>query len=227
MDQQQGSLLLRELLRIQKRRHRGISVRGLPIGALLALKTEGRQCSVVCTTAADARSKQVGVREQVCRHVRAVAVSSDADAVPIYNAELVDHAVHGRLRVQAELLDEGVVRLGLALADDGHLGVVEDGVAAEQPEGRSAPAAANKGVGRTRNLPRSIRTLELPGVGPHQARQPPIPVFVVAGWQVQLSIQLHAVAALVFHELLPHVSQSGLRVLKSSDRNLGLRPLLQ
>src|SRR5215204_5791762 len=62
-----------DLVGVEERRHPAVDLGNLPEGTALRLESEGRQRSIVGAAARDARGKQVGVRQQVRGHERAVA----------------------------------------------------------------------------------------------------------------------------------------------------------
>ena len=109
-----------------------VDVRRLPHRAALVLEAERRERLVVRAARRDAGAEQVGVRDQVRGHQRAVAVAGDADAIGIDDPEL-DGLVDRRLRVVDELLEIRVVRL-LRIADDRERRVVDDRVSGEEQQ---------------------------------------------------------------------------------------------
>jgi len=155
---------------------------------ILALKAEGREAAIVGTASANSSAEKVGVRQQVRGHERPVAMAAYADPVLVDYAEVVDNTIDGGLCVHPELLHEGVIRLGLALTNNGHLRVVEHSIASQGPEGGPGPASAHEGMRRGTYLPSCFCALELPRVGPHQAGQSPISHLVVAGWQIEIRV---------------------------------------
>jgi hypothetical protein len=108
-----------------------------PVGALLVLEPEWRQCAVVRAAPRDTGPEDVRVREQICRHEGAVAVATDADAIFIRHAHRI-RFVNGRLRAGNELLHIRVIRR-LARSNDRHRRVVDDRVALGEEEQMRGP----------------------------------------------------------------------------------------
>ncbi len=139
--------------------------------------------------------------QEIGGHERAVAVTADGHAVAIADAA-THQFVHGGLGAGDELLDEGVVGLFVALADDGHGGIVEDGVTARQEEHGRPPADAGEAVGRVGDLAGGVLALEFGRVGPQERGQRAVAILVVAGRQVERAGERDAVGPLVGNHLL-------------------------
>jgi len=92
----------------KERRDIDVYVARLPHRAALVLEAEGSKGLVVRTAGCDAGAEQVGVRDQVRGHERAVAVAGDADTIAIDDAKLHGF-VDGRLRVVDQLGEVVVV----------------------------------------------------------------------------------------------------------------------
>ena len=201
-------------------RHRGVDFRRLPDCAFLGLKTEGREGAVVSAAASKAGAEEIGVREEICGHERAVAVAADSDARAIGDAaphEFVD----GSLGAGDELFNIGVVGLDLALADDGHRGIVEHGVAREQEGQWAVRTHTDEAIGRVLQLTGGVGAFELLRISPEQRGQRTIGNFV-AGWQIKCAGKRDAVSALVLNQLLANAGESGIRVRKIRDRCEGV-----
>ena len=70
-----------DLVGVPERRHLRVDLRNLPERSRLGLEAERRQRAVVGATSRHAGREEIGMREQIGRHERAVAVAADADAM--------------------------------------------------------------------------------------------------------------------------------------------------
>ncbi|PAV68952.1 hypothetical protein WR25_08738 [Diploscapter pachys] len=216
VDQQDRRL---DPVRIGKRAHLGIGRRRLPIGALFRLEAERGQRAVVRTRPGDAGAEQIGVREQVGGHERAIAVAAHRHAVTVANAEL-HHCIDGGLGILAQLFDIGVVRLRAAFADDRHRGIVEDRIALRQQEQMADAARAHEAIALVDRLTGDLGVGIFGRIGPEQRRQRPVTLGVIAGRQIQRPRQRHAVGAGIGDRLLGHAREHRCGIGEGGD---GLR----
>ena len=89
----------------------------------MALKAERRQRAVVGPAAGDAGLEQVGVGEQIGRHIGTVAVAAQRHTLRVDNAQLLGLVDDGA-RVHGDLLDKAVVD-GFRVPHHRHGGVAE------------------------------------------------------------------------------------------------------
>ncbi len=129
VDQQDG---LVDLVGVEERRNIGVDLGRLPEIANFVLKPERRERAVISAAAGDAGTEQIGVRQQIRRHERAVAVTADADAVAVGDAHF-DGLVDRGLGCVDDLFDERVV-LRFGRPNDRHRCVIKDRVSAQQQE---------------------------------------------------------------------------------------------
>src|SRR5579883_1156327 len=85
VNQQDGVL---DLIGEEKRRHVFIGLLRFPEAAPLALKSEGRQSSIIRARFGDAGAEEIAMRQKVRGHERAIAVAADADPVPVHHAHV-------------------------------------------------------------------------------------------------------------------------------------------
>jgi hypothetical protein len=200
-----------------ERRHGGVDCGGLPERAGLRLEAVGGERAVVSAAAGDAGAEEPRVGEEVGGHERAVAVAADRDAFRVGDAAAGEF-VDGGLGVGDELVDVGVVRRFSLLADDGHGGIVEDGVTGEE-EGEGALHAEAHEFFRGAaggDLFGGRGGEKLAGVGPQQRRQRAL-VGRVAGREIERAGEADAVGALVADEFLFHAGELGIGVGERGD----------
>ncbi len=143
----------------------------------LVLEPERGQGLVVATARGHAGAEEVGVRQQVRRHQRAVAVAGHANALGIDHAQL--HGLgNGGLGIGDELFEIGVVGV-LRIAHDREGGAVDDGVAGQQQQAIARQAGEGlfgtahlsglRGIGEIHRIGvedgRYARTLDVAGRG--------------------------------------------------------------
>ena len=203
--------------------HLRIGVACLPVGALLGLEAERGQGAVVGPRPGDAGAEQVGVGQQIGGHEGPVAVPADGDAVAVGDAH-AHNRLDRRLGAGGQLLDVGVVGLGPVDADDRHRRVVQHGIALGQQEQVADAARPGEAVGGVDHLPRHGGVGELGRIGPHDQRQRPVAVLVVAGRQIQCPGQLHPVGAGVADQLFRHPGHLRGRIREAGQwRRIGVQ----
>jgi len=108
-----------DFVRIREGRHLVIDLGRLPVSAVFILKAERSEGAIVGATARDAGFEEVGMGQKIDGHERAVGMAHNGDALGVNEAE-ASAFVDGGLGARDELIDVGIVGLGLALTDDGN-----------------------------------------------------------------------------------------------------------
>src|SRR6516164_8671114 len=140
-------------VRVREGRHLVIDLWRLPVSAVFILKAERREGAIVGATARDAGFEEVGMRQKIYGHERAVGMAHYGGALGVNEAE-ASAFVDGGLGAQDELIDVGIVGLGLALAHNRNGGVLENRIARRGERHGRAPIEKRKLVGRTGDLSR-------------------------------------------------------------------------
>mmetsp|Transcript_11256 Transcript_11256/g.33799 ORF Transcript_11256/g.33799 Transcript_11256/m.33799 type:complete len:279 (+) Transcript_11256:553-1389(+) len=226
VDEQQRLL---DEVRVLEGAHGGVGVGRLPQCALLRLEPERRQRPVVCAAASDTSRKKVPrMRQQVCCHECPVAVATNRNASWVHHAS-IHHHLDGGFSRGNELLSEGVVGLFVALCHNWHGRPVQNGVPAGKEQQGTHCANVAELMRRGTQLSRCILGFELLWVSKQKAGKAPVPLLVVAWWQVQGSREVHTIVPLVPEDLLCQVLQGGEGVRKKRQATLRgflARPLL-
>jgi len=213
VDQEERDL---DLIGCHKGRHLDIKIRVVPEGPALVLEAEGRQRAIRRSALGDSGFEEVGVREQAIGHIRAVTVAAYAHAVAVGDTHL-DGLVDGGFGIHQQLLEEMVVDGG-ARTDDGHRSVVQDGVAIERE--KDVGVAADLGEPHARAVAGGF-TGDVGGfvfirVGPQDGWKG-LPGRVI-GRQIERERHVHAIGALIGHQLLVDLAHDRLRIGEVRDR---------
>src|SRR5215467_14404654 len=152
-----------DLIGMHERRHFVVDVGSLPVGAILILKAEWRQSTIVSATARDAGLEEVAVSKEIDGHESAVGMTHHCDAISIDDTQ-ANAFINGRFRAGDELLYVGVVGLRLPLSDDGNTCVFEDRIPLGDKRYWRTPIEENELVRRAGHLSRGSLGLVFGGV---------------------------------------------------------------
>mmetsp|Transcript_416 Transcript_416/g.900 ORF Transcript_416/g.900 Transcript_416/m.900 type:complete len:384 (+) Transcript_416:427-1578(+) len=215
VNQQQFSdaLLLGIFFHVHQRAHGNVRVLGFPDASVFGLKGHGGQCSVEGTASSNPRRKQAGMRQQMRRHEAPIGMSSHGTLVGVGDTA-IGHVFDSCRRARHDLVNKGIVGVGIAFANDGQGKIVHDHPSLGSPVDGRCPVGRNKSVFASLDLACRFGIFEFPGIRPKECGAWSS---IVVRWKVQVGRQINSVLPFVLNQFFFDTHQVGLGMRKGGN----------